>query len=245
MEDVSRLVSSALMALSGVASVSGNLLLLLALLLNKQLRTDTLGLTLSSSLSDLALGLSVMPLGAYNGLSCPAGCRREGAACQGGAFVFTLLQTSSISSFAWVTGARFTEVCWALSSGSVWTPRRSWLLVLLLWTSCSLLAALPLLGWGSYSYSRSRFLCCPTFSPDNSCFVAVWMLAGVVLPLVATCALQGYVVHVARRQARRGTFVCNQLHCFYVPANNFLRSSMVMLAVLGEFIHASELLASC
>lgn len=239
MEDVSRLVSSALMALSGVASVSGNLLLLLTLLLNKQLRTDTLGLTLSSSLSDLALGLSIIPLGAYNGLSCPAGCRREGPACQGSAFVFILLQTSSISSFAWVTVARFTEVCLALSSSSVWTPRRSWLLVLLLWVFCSLLAALPLLGLGSYSYSQSRFLCCPTFSPDNSCFVAVWILAGVALPVAATCSLQGYMVHVARKQARRGTFACNQLHCFYVPANNFLRSSMVMLAVLGEFIHTS------
>lgn len=239
MEDVTRLVSGALMALSGVASVSGNLLLLLALLLNKRLRTATLGLTLSSSVSELALGLLVMPLGAYNGLSCPAGCRREGPACQGGAFAFTLLQTASICSFAWLTGARFTEVCWALSSGGVWTPGRSWLLVLLLWTCCSLLAALPLLGWGSYSYSPSRFLCCPTFSPDNRCFVAAWMLAGVTLPLAATCALQGCVVHVARRQARRGTFVCNQLHCFHVPASNFLRSSMVMLAVLGEFFRAS------
>lgn len=239
MGDVSRLLCSALLALSSLASVSGNLLLLLALLLNRQLGGATLGLSLSSSLSDLLLGLCVLPSGAYDALACQAGCERQGPACQASAFVFTLLQSSSVCSSAWVAVARFTEVRFALSGGSMWTARRSRALLLLLWTFCLLGAALPLLGFGSYVYSPSRFLCCPSFTPDNRRFVAVWMLAGVVLPVLTTCSLRGYVVHMARRQARRGTFVCNQLHCFQVPAGTFLRSSVVLTAVLGEFLTAA------
>lgn len=244
MEDIIRILYTTLMTLSSLASVSGNLLLLLILLLNKELRTDTLSLTLSFSLSDLALGMSIIPFGAYNGLTCPSGSNSGGPFCQGSAFVFILLQTSSIFSFNWVTVNRFTEICFALSYGSIWTPRRCWAVLVLVWTFCSVMAALPLLGFGTYAYSESRFLCCPSFTPANRCFVAVWISVGVTIPIFSICSLYGYMVHVARKQARRGTFVCNELHCFHVPANSFLRSSMAMIPVLGEFIcHVHRFLA--
>lgn len=236
MEEITQILYTTLMALSSLASVSGNLLLLLILLLNKELRTDTLGLTLSFSLSDLALGMSVIPIGAYNGLTCLSGSNAGAPFCQGSAFVFVLLQTASISSFNWVTVNRFTEIRFALSYGTIWTPGRCRAVLVLVWTLCFVMAAMPLLGFGTYVYSESRFVCCPSFTPDNRCFVAVWMLVGVTIPILSVCSLYGFMVHAARKQARRGTFTCNQLHCFYVPANNFLRSSMVMITVLGEFI---------
>lgn len=236
MEDTVRILYTTLMALSSLASVSGNLLLLLLLLLNKELRTDTLGLTLSFSLSDLALGMFIIPIGAYNGLTCLAGSNSGGPVCQGSAFVFILLQTASIFSFNWVTVNRFTEICFALSYDTIWTPGRRRAVLVLVWTLCFVMAAMPLLGFGTYVYSESRFLCSPSFTPDNRCFVAAWILVGVAIPIFSTCSLYGYMVYVARKQARRGTFMCNELHCFYVPANNFLRSSLVMITVLGEFI---------
>lgn len=236
MEDIVRILYTTLMALSSLASVSGNLLLLLILLLNKELRTDTLGLTLSFSLSDLALGTFIIPIGAYNSLTCLAGSTSGSPVCQGSAFVFVLLQTASIFSFNWMTVNRFTEICFALSYDTIWTPGRRRAVLVLVWTSCFVMAAMPLLGFGTYVYSESRFLCCPSFTPDNRCFVAAWILVGVAIPIFSTCCLYGYMVYVARKQARRGTFMCNELHCFYVPANNFLRSSMVMITVLGEFV---------
>eukprot|EP00066_Takifugu_rubripes_P028829 XP_011618095.1 PREDICTED: adenosine receptor A3-like [Takifugu rubripes] len=232
MEEIVRILYATLLALSSLASVSGNLLLLLLLLLNKELRTDTLGLTLSFSLSDLALGMFITPLGAYNGLTCLSGSNSGGPVCQGSAFVFVLLQTASIFSFNWMTVNRFTEICFALSYDTIWTPGRRRAVLVLVWTLCFVMAAMPLLGFGTYVYSESRFLCCPSFTPDNRCFVAAWISVGVTIPIFSTCSLYGYMVYVARKQARRGTFMCNELHCFYVPANNFLRSSMVMITVL-------------
>ncbi|XP_069016747.1 adenosine receptor A3 [Embiotoca jacksoni] len=230
MADALRALYATLMVLSSVGSVCGNLLLLLVLLLNKELRSDTLGLTLSFSLSDLALGLSTIPLGAHNSLSWPGRYPSEGALCQGSGFIFLLLQTSSIHALTWTTVDKFTEICFALSYCSIWTARRTQAVLVLVWLFCLVNAALPLLGFGSYAYSESRFLCCPKFIPDDRYFVVLWMGLGIVAPIVTSCSLYGYIVYVARKQARRGTFMCNELHCFYVPANHYLRSSIVMVA---------------
>ncbi|XP_020509377.1 adenosine receptor A3 isoform X1 [Labrus bergylta] len=229
MTDALRMLYAALMVVSGMASVCGNLLLLLVLLLNKELRTDALGLTLSFSLSDLALGLSIIPFGVYNSLSWSSCFASEGALCQGSGFIFLLLQTSSMHSLTWATVNKFTEICFALSYSRVWTGGRSRAMLVLVWLFCLVTAALPLLGFGSYVYSESRFLCCPNFTPEDRCFVLLWMLAGIVAPIITMCSLYGYIVYVATKQARRGTFMCNELHCYYVPANNYLRSSVVMV----------------
>lgn len=236
MEDVVGMLYAILMILSSLASVSGNLLLLLVLLLNKELQTDTLGLTLSFSLSDLALGLSTIPFGAYNSLTCPSCYTSESTVCQGSAFIFILLQTSSIHSLNWATINKFTEICFALSYSTIWTARRSWAVLALVWLFCLVIASLPLLGFGRYVYSESRFLCCPSFTPDNRYFVVLWMLLGIMVPILTMCSLYGYIIYVAQKQAKRGTFMCNELHCYYVPANNYLRSSMVMVTTSGEFV---------
>ncbi|XP_005751832.1 adenosine receptor A2b [Pundamilia nyererei] len=234
MADILSTLYAALMLLTSVASTCGNLLLLLVLLLNKELRSDTLGLTLSFSLSDLALGLSAIPFSAYNSLSQPVRHSSEADVCQGGGFIFLLLQTASLHSLAWATIYKFTEICFALSFHSIWTAGRSRAVLIAVWLFCLANATMPLLGFGSYAYSESRFLCCPSFTPENRYFVLLWMGAGIVAPILTMCSLYGYIVYVARKQARRGTFMCNELHCFYVPANNYLRSSIVMVTTSGE-----------
>ncbi|XP_053290186.1 histamine H2 receptor [Pleuronectes platessa] len=229
MVDALRTLYASLMAVTSAASVSGNLLLLLVMLFNKDLRSDTLGLTVSFSLSDLALGLSTIPFGAHNSLSQTSGYPSEGVLCQGSGFIFLLLQTSSIHSLTWATVDKFTEICFALSYRSIWTTGRSRVVLVLVWLFCLVNATLPLLGFGTYAYSESRFLCCLSFTPDNQVFVVLWMMLGIVLPILTMCSLYGHIVYVARKQARRGTFMCNELHCFQVPANNYLRSSILML----------------
>ncbi|KAM9356304.1 adenosine receptor A3 [Pholidichthys leucotaenia] len=229
MVDTLRMLYGAFMVLSSVASACGNFLLLLVLLTNKDLWSYSMGLTVSFSLSDLALGLTVIPLGVHTSLTWPGGLSSESVLCQGSGFLLLLLQTSSIHSLAWATIYRFTEICFALSYHNIWTPRRSRAVPVLVWLFCLVNAALPLLGCGSYAYSEFRFLCTPSFSPDNWHFVVPWMVVGVMVPILITCSLYGYIVYVARKQARRGTFMCNELHCFYVPANNYLKSSVVMV----------------
>lgn len=228
-------VYAALMVASAVACVCGNVVHLLLLLLHKELRPESLGFTLSSSLSDLALGLTVIPFGALNSVRGPAaGPSSAGAVCQSAGFLLVLLQTSSVHSLLWATVEKFSEICFALSWRRVWTSGRSRTLVVLVWSFSSLGATLPLLGFGSYTYSATRFLCCPSFTPEGRSFILLWALMGVATPIVAMGGLYASIIYVASKQARRGTFMCNEQHCFYVPANAYLRSSIVMVTTSGQ-----------
>lgn len=228
-------VYASLMVVSAVACVCGNVVHLLLLLLHRELRPESLGFTLSFSLCDLALGLTIIPFGALNGARGPAaGPPAGGALCQGGGFLLVLLQTSSVHSLMWATVEKFLEICFALSWRRVWTSARSRALLVLVWFFCSLGATLPLLGFGSYTYSTTRFLCCPSFTPEGRRFVLLWALMGVAAPVVAMGGLYASIIYVASKQARRGTFMCNEQHCFYVPANAYLRSSIVMVTTSGQ-----------
>ncbi|KAM6972904.1 histamine H2 receptor [Aplochiton taeniatus] len=230
MEEAVIRLYTALMVMSTLGSVCGNLVLLLVLFLNKDLRTDTCGLTLSFCLSDLALGISTIPFGAYNSLFQPDGYPSEGALCQGSGFLFVLLQLASIHSLTWATIDKFTEICFALNYPSMCTARRTRGVLVLIWIYCLVNAALPLLGFGSYGYSTNKFICAPCFGPWNKGLNVCFIVVGIIAPIVIMCCLYGYIVYIARKQVRRGTFVCNDQHCFYVPANNYFRSSIVMVA---------------
>ncbi|XP_078134200.1 G protein-coupled receptor 161 [Sander vitreus] len=229
MADAVQMLYGALILLSGAACVCGNVLFLLLLLLNTALRSDTLSLALSAVVSDLALGLATVPFAAYHSLVGPPRPPGQGTVCQGSGFLFLLLQTSSLHVLAWTTVDRFSEIWLALSHRRVWTAWRRRAVLLAVWAFSVASAALPLLGFGAYEYSERRFLCCLSFTPENGKMVATWAALGVALPILAVCSLNGYVVYVARKQARRGTFTCNELHCYNVPANNYLRSSVVMV----------------
>lgn len=232
--EASAVVYAALMICSSAFSVCGNSVLLLVLLLNKNLRTDTWPLTCSFCLCDLALGLSVIPLAAHTSLFRPEGYPSGGAVCQASAFLFVLLQLASVHSLTWATVDKFTEICFALSYVSVFTARRAWAVLAAVWGYCLLNAALPLVGFGSYGYSAGRYMCVPSFRSSCAGFNVLFLGLGILAPILAMCCLYGYIVYVAKRQARRGTFVCNEQHCFYVPANNYLRSSIVMVATVGK-----------
>ncbi|XP_062379396.1 adenosine receptor A3 [Sardina pilchardus] len=224
---------AALMICSSGCSVCGNSMLLLVALLNNNLRTDTWPLTCSFCLCDLALGLTIMPFSAHASLFRPVeGYPSEGALCQASAFLFVLLQLASVHSLTWATVDKFTEICFALSYARVFTARRVRAVLAAVWAYCLLIAALPLAGFGSYGYGEGRRVCAPSFRSSCVGFNVLFVGLGVIAPILAMCCLYGYIVYVAKKQARRGTFVCNEQHCFYVPANNYLRSSVVMIATV-------------
>ncbi|KAG7277759.1 hypothetical protein CRUP_023047 [Coryphaenoides rupestris] len=242
MQAWARSVFAGLMVVNSVASVAGNLLVLLLLLLHKDLRTtDSSALSLSLSLSDLGLGLTVLPLAAHRSLGgegdqAPSGLGQEGdqaALCQAGGFLFLLLQTASLHSLAWLTLHRYSQICLPLSHSQLWTGRRTLAPPLLLWSFCLLTAALPLLGaGGGYAYSRYTFLCEPGAGGGFGLYL---LLLGVLLPLGAVVILQACMAAAARRQARRGTFTCNQDHCFYVPAVSYTRTAGLLLTTSGVY----------
>lgn len=228
------LIFAVLLIGSSICSVLGNSVLLLVVLFDKSLQTDTWPLTLSFCLSDLALGISIMPFGIHNSLFQVKGYASKSAFCQGSAFLFLLLQLASIHSLTWAAIDKFTEICFALSYASIFTAHRVKIILAVVWLYSLLSAAMPLIGFGSYGYSETKFLCVPSFQPSSVGFNMLFMGLGIIIPILLMCCMYVYIVYAAWNQVRRGTFVCNEDHCFYVPANNYFKSSIVMVATIGK-----------
>ncbi|TRY59516.1 hypothetical protein DNTS_017623 [Danionella cerebrum] len=221
-----------LMIGSSICSVLGNLLLLVVVLLNQSLQTDSWFLTLSFCLCDLALGISTIPFGIHNSLFKVKSYPGKSPTCQGSAFLFMVLQLASIHSLTWATVDKFTEICFALSYPVIFTAYRAKVILSVVWVYSILNACLPLFGFGSYVYSETKFLCLPSFKPSCIAFNMLFMVLGIIVPILLMCSMYGYIVYIARNQVRRGTFVCNEDHCFYVPANNYFKSSIVMVTTI-------------
>ncbi|XP_023689368.2 adenosine receptor A3 [Paramormyrops kingsleyae] len=238
------LLYAAAMICTTVASVCGNITLLLVLALNQGLRTETWALTLSVCLSDLALGLCTVPFGVHNSLLGVWGgaggssgeegrYTGDGPLCWAAGFSFVLFQLASLHSLTWATVDKFTEICFALQYPRLFTKSRSRGSLALLWLYSLLSATLPLLGCGSYRYSAGRFICAPSFPSSGTGLSLLFLGVGVIAPILVICSLYTYLVYIARSQALRGTFICNEQHCHYVPAKNYFRSSMVMTTTLA------------
>uniref|UniRef100_A0AAV2JF91 G-protein coupled receptors family 1 profile domain-containing protein n=1 Tax=Knipowitschia caucasica TaxID=637954 RepID=A0AAV2JF91_KNICA len=195
--------------------------------------------TLSLGASDLLLSLSVVPAALY---CAAAGVRRveeDSLWCQTGGFLLVLLQTSSLHSRMWAAVGQYSEIRHALSNDRLWTSMRIRVLVLLLWLYSIINAALPVLRVGKYRYSPARALCVLSLVEVDAISRGMslsWLSISMATPLVLACVLQGYVAHVARVQARRGTFRCNETHCFYIPAQAYERSAHALLISTASLV---------
>uniref|UniRef100_W5MT03 G-protein coupled receptors family 1 profile domain-containing protein n=1 Tax=Lepisosteus oculatus TaxID=7918 RepID=W5MT03_LEPOC len=218
------------MITTSIGSVCGNVMLLLVVAFNTKLQTETWALTLNFCICDLILGLSAIPFGIHNSLSGVEGYDTKSILCQSNAFVYVLLQLASVHSLTWATIDKFTEICFALQYAQLFTKKRTWVILSFLWMYCLLNACFPFMGFGSYRYSENKFICMPRFQPSSKSYSIIIIVIGVIIPIMIMCSLYIYIVYIARNQALRGTFVCNDQHCYYVPANNYIRSSIVMIS---------------
>lgn len=219
--------------ISSLASISGNLLLLL--LCGQSGGVACSGEALSTALSDLGLGLLTTPLLATALLSgvTPTLSR---ASCQAAGFLLVLLLTGSAHSQCLAACQRGAQLLLALRYDAVWTAGRRQVALLAAWLLAAVWAALPLAGMGDYAqHGPAPLPCGPSLKAGSRGWAAAWLLLGGATPVAATCWLTGRSVGVAWRQDRRGTFVCNHLHCYRVHRGHFLRSSISMLTSPGRW----------
>ncbi|XP_020382213.2 histamine H2 receptor, partial [Rhincodon typus] len=220
-----------LMSLTCVGSITANMLLLLILGFNRKLQKDTSVLMFNLCICDLILGLVVIPAGVHNTLP-DGGCySRQESWCQLFAFLYILLQLASVHSMTWVTVDKFAEICLPLHYVQLFTRQRAWVIIFSIWIYCILNASLPFLGLGQYTYVEHKYICAPSFNPSLKAYCLVTIAIGVLLPLMTVCCLAVYVVQIARHQTLRGTYECNDQHCYSVPAKCYLRSTIMLISM--------------
>ncbi|KAM4664083.1 adenosine receptor A3-like [Discoglossus pictus] len=218
-----------LMIATSVGAVGANLLLLVLFASHLKLRTDTWALTLNLSLCDMILGISVIPVAIYSCLSGGGVFAEGGTACQLSGFLLVLLQLASLNSLVWATVDKFAEICFPLRYTQLITKKRIWFVLAFLWLYSLLVATLPFMGFGDYSYSPDVYMCLPSFGPDTVVYCVMLLTVGVLAPITGISVLYIAIIHIARYQARRGTFVCNDQHCYYVPIRSYFRNTIILI----------------
>lgn len=224
---------AALMVATSVAAVSGNLLLLLVVALNKNLRGETWFIGATVTLCNLSFGLSIVPFGAHNSLFLAWGGASERPLCQGCAFLLVLLQLGTVNTVALATADKFVELCFAQRHAQLFSRKRALVALGLVWLCCLVGAACPLAGVGAFSYGETKFLCVPSFSPPHLAFSTALLSAGNVTPILAMTSLCACAVCAGRSEASRGTFVGNEQR--FASAGDYFRSASGMMLSVGKF----------
>ncbi|KAJ8341730.1 hypothetical protein SKAU_G00340210 [Synaphobranchus kaupii] len=223
-------VYAGLMVATSVASVCGNVLLLLVVALNKSLRGETWFTGVIITLCNLSFGLAIVPFGAHNSMFLAWGGAKDLPLCQSLAFLLVLLQLGTITTVTLATADKFTEVCFAPRHAQLFSRKRVVVALVLLWL-CSLFGATcPLIGIGAFTYAKNKFLCVPYFSPLHMAYSTTLLTLGNVLPIVVMLSLCACLVCIARTKAGRGTFVGNEQQ-FGSASDYFKRSTGMMLSV--------------
>lgn len=219
---------------TSVGAVSANLTLLLLFVSHLKLRTDTWGLTLNLSLCDMIFGISVISVAIYSSLGGGT-LLNNGLACKLVGFTFVLLHLASLNSLVWATVDKFTEICFPLRYAQIVTKRRIWIILISLWIYAIVVAALPFMGFGDYSFNKEVYMCLPSLNSTTMAYSVMFLIGGVITPISAMSLLYITIIHIARNQAKRGTFVCNDQHCYYVPIRSYFRNTLILIVSACKF----------
>ncbi|XP_061407159.1 trace amine-associated receptor 6-like [Lethenteron reissneri] len=263
MELVHKQVFTALAVCTCLFVVASNFLYLLLLAEYRHLRAHTNAFMLHLAACDLALGL-VGLIGLPLASAHQAGLLGD-EACRAATFVLVQLQVMAVHSITWLSIGRFLEIRLSLTHTQVLTPARSGLALAAVWTYAALIAGLPFAGLGRYGYNANAGMCTPLFedggarasdSPysgvrrsngeggglpfvrqeGSGAYCSLALGGGVAAPIAVLCGMYAYVVHAACKQAKRGTFVCDEENCRYVPANRYLKCTVMLITAVATLL---------
>ncbi|KAK2194220.1 hypothetical protein NP493_1g02001 [Ridgeia piscesae] len=193
------LVLTALMLFTTV----GNGLMIVVLSTRRQLKSVTNMFVISLSVSDLLVGLLVIPINfvvptsVFYGYTTCIYC---------GSTTLTLCLASITNIFA-VTIDRYIAIVDPLKYPVRMTRRRAAGAIAFVWTYAAVLGVLPALGW------RARESRCTRGETYSSYYVLVVVWSGFIVPLWGTVALYWRILSEARRHARLHRGVCMSSFC--------------------------------
>ncbi|XP_040189436.1 rhodopsin, GQ-coupled-like [Rana temporaria] len=222
-------IYTVLMITTGIGAVGANLILLFLFASHLKLRTDTWALTLNLSLCDLIFGIGVIPVAVYSSLLGGGIFSLDNIACKLLGFLFVFLQVASLNSLVWATIDKFTEICFPLRYAQMITKKRIWIILVLLWIYASIVSTFPFMGFGEYSFSSDVYMCLPLFHSSTTAYGVILLSGGILAPILTISVLYIAIIHIARNQAKRGTFVCNDQHCYYVPIRSYFRNTVILI----------------
>ncbi|XP_010764794.1 adenosine receptor A1-like [Notothenia coriiceps] len=188
-----------------LASVVGNVLVVLAVCVNRALRNTTFCFIVSLAVADIAVGVLVIPLAIIISL----GFNTQFYTCLFLSCLLLIITQSSILSLLAIAIDRYLRVKIPTRYTTIVTQRRACVAVCLCWILSFLTGLVPMLGWNNLGNlegnltSSSEIVCEFTAVMRMDYMVYFNFFGWVVVPLSIMIALYAEIFRVIRRQLNR------------------------------------------
>ncbi|XP_066244054.1 histamine H2 receptor [Saccopteryx leptura] len=225
-----KVILGTVLAVLIVITVAGNVVVCLAVGLSRRLRSLTNCFIVSLAITDLLLGLLVLPFSAYAQLSCE--WVFSSAFCNVYTSLDVMLCTASILNLFTISLDRYCAITHPLRYPVLVTPVRVGISLVLIWVISITLSFLPIhLGWNGRN---------ETSGADGSvCKVQVNLVYGLVdglvtfyVPLLVMCVTYYRIFKIARDQAAR----INQVGGWRAATVREHKATVTLATVMGVFI---------
>ncbi|KAG9330478.1 hypothetical protein JZ751_004807 [Albula glossodonta] len=179
-------------------STVGNLLVCLAVGLNRKLHTVTNYFLVSLAVADICVGGLAIPCAIMTDMGIP---RHNLYLCLLMLSVLIMLTQSSIFSLLAVAVERYLAIFLPFRYPSLMTPRNAVLVILVTWVLAFLIGLVPLMGW--YKTPPDSGYCFFVFVVDMTYMVYFNFFACVLAPLVVMFLIYAQIFLTVKRQVRR------------------------------------------
>lgn len=182
-----------------VAAVCGNVLVCVAILLNKRLRKTTNYFIFSLAISDLMTAFFSMPFD-VEVLLHPYQWSVGEFVCNFWAFMYLIAAPTSILNLMAVSMDRYLAISAPLKYYSVMKPKLALLIIATIWLYSLTFTTLGMVRWPYYEHSVMGGLCYFNISPYYS---VVSSAVNFILPTVIMCIIYYHIYKIASAHARR------------------------------------------
>ncbi|XP_034725637.1 adenosine receptor A1 [Etheostoma cragini] len=184
-----------------LASVVGNVLVVLAVCVNRALRNTTFCFIVSLAVADIAVGVLVIPLAIIISL----GFNTQFYTCLFLSCLLLIITQSSILSLLAIAIDRYLRVKIPTRYNTIVTQRRAYVAVFLCWILSFLTGLVPMIGWNNRNVqgnlSSSSDIVCEFTAVMRMDYMVYFNFFGwVVVPLSIMIALYGEIFRVIRRR---------------------------------------------
>uniref|UniRef100_A0A8D2JF50 Histamine H2 receptor n=1 Tax=Sciurus vulgaris TaxID=55149 RepID=A0A8D2JF50_SCIVU len=212
-------------------TVAGNVVVCLAVGLNRRLRSLTNCFIVSLAVTDLLLGLLVLPFSAIYQLSCRWSFGR--VFCDIYTSLDVMLCTASILNLFMISLDRYCAVTDPLRYPVLVTPARVAVSLVFIWVISITLSFLSIhLGWNSRGETKGNGTARRCQVQVNEVYGLVDGLVTFYLPLLIMCVTYYRIFKIAREQARR----INHMSSWRAVTIREHKATVALAAVLGAFI---------
>ncbi|XP_069004559.1 adenosine receptor A1 [Embiotoca jacksoni] len=187
-----------------LASVLGNVLVVLVVCVNRALRNTTFCFIVSLAVADIAVGVLVIPLAIIISL----GFNTQFYTCLFLSCLLLIITQSSILSLLAIAFDRYLRVKIPTRYTTIVTQERAYVAVCLCWILSFLTGLVPMIGWNNHdaqgNLSSSDEIVCEFTAVMRMDYMVYFNFFGwVVVPLTIMITLYGEIFRVIRRQLNR------------------------------------------